>query len=136
MIACHSPLLSRPCPSTYFPFIYLSPSLRFRSSSCPRGARAVLLKIYAYCIDGQGDAANQRITDALGVQTPGPNPNPVMREMRTVSRHPECQVKGKKPGGRSAEPFPLAGRGFSAPSVARLRISGSRRRRGTDRRNR
>jgi hypothetical protein len=27
---------------------------------------AVLLKIYAYCIDGQADAANQRITDALG----------------------------------------------------------------------
>ena len=30
---------------------------------------AVLLKIYAHCIDGQADAANQRITDALG--TPG-----------------------------------------------------------------
>ena len=29
---------------------------------------AVLLKIYAHCIDGQADAANQRITDALGVQ--------------------------------------------------------------------
>jgi hypothetical protein len=27
-----------------------------------------LLKIYAHCIDGQADAANQRITDALGVQ--------------------------------------------------------------------
>jgi hypothetical protein len=34
----------------------------------PRGARAVLLKIYAHCIDGQADAANQRITDALGAQ--------------------------------------------------------------------
>jgi len=72
MIARHSPLLSRPCPSTYFPFIYLSPSLRsslrFRSSSCPRGARAVLLKIHAHRIDGQADTANQRITDALGVQ--------------------------------------------------------------------
>ena len=31
---------------------------------------AVLLKIYAHCIDGQADAANQRIADALG--TPGP----------------------------------------------------------------
>jgi integrase len=30
---------------------------------------AVLLKIYAHCIDGQADAANQRITDAL--TTPG-----------------------------------------------------------------
>ena len=26
---------------------------------------AVLLKIYAHCIDGQADAANQRITDTL-----------------------------------------------------------------------
>ena len=29
---------------------------------------AVLLKIYAHCIDGQATAANQRITDALGTQ--------------------------------------------------------------------
>jgi hypothetical protein len=29
---------------------------------------AVLLKIYAHCIDGQADAANKRITDALGAQ--------------------------------------------------------------------
>jgi hypothetical protein len=29
---------------------------------------AVLLKIYAHCIDGQADAANQRITDALDAQ--------------------------------------------------------------------
>jgi hypothetical protein len=29
---------------------------------------AVLLKIYAHCIDGQADAANKRITVALGVQ--------------------------------------------------------------------
>jgi hypothetical protein len=29
---------------------------------------AVLLKIYAHCIDGQADAAKQRITDALGIQ--------------------------------------------------------------------
>ena len=27
---------------------------------------AVLLKIYAHCIDGQTDAANQRIAEALG----------------------------------------------------------------------
>ena len=36
---------------------------------------AVLLKIYAHCIDGQADAANQRITDALSTpeadQDPG-----------------------------------------------------------------
>jgi hypothetical protein len=28
---------------------------------------AVLLKIYAHCIDGQADAANQRITQALAI---------------------------------------------------------------------
>ena len=36
---------------------------------------AVLLKIYAHCIDGQATAANQRIADALGTgdaeQDPG-----------------------------------------------------------------
>jgi hypothetical protein len=29
---------------------------------------AVLLTIYAHCIDGQAAAANQRIADALGIQ--------------------------------------------------------------------
>ena len=29
---------------------------------------AVLLKIYAHCIDGQATEANQRIADALGIQ--------------------------------------------------------------------
>ena len=31
---------------------------------------AVLLKIYAHCIDGQADAANQRIAEALGKKPP------------------------------------------------------------------
>jgi integrase len=35
---------------------------------------AVLLKIYAHCIDGQANAANQRITDALGTQDAGEDP--------------------------------------------------------------
>jgi hypothetical protein len=35
---------------------------------------AVLLKIYAHCIDGQADAANQRITDALGTKDTQPEP--------------------------------------------------------------
>ena len=35
---------------------------------------AVLLKIYAHCIDGQADAANQRITDALGTTEPESGP--------------------------------------------------------------
>jgi hypothetical protein len=35
---------------------------------------AVLLKIYAHCIDGQADAANQHITDALGITEPESGP--------------------------------------------------------------
>jgi hypothetical protein len=35
---------------------------------------AVLLKIYAHCIDGQADAANQRITDSLSTQYAQPEP--------------------------------------------------------------
>ncbi len=35
---------------------------------------AVLLKIYAHCIDGQADAANQRITDALSARDTEPEP--------------------------------------------------------------
>jgi hypothetical protein len=36
---------------------------------------AVLLKIYAHCIDGQADAANhQRITDAVGTKDTEPEP--------------------------------------------------------------
>jgi hypothetical protein len=35
---------------------------------------AVLLKIYAHCIDGQADAANQRIADALGTHDASPEP--------------------------------------------------------------
>jgi integrase len=37
---------------------------------------AVLLKIYAHCIDGQADAANKRITGALGTQDTQPEPEP------------------------------------------------------------
>src|SRR5207237_6308823 len=37
---------------------------------------AVLLKIYAHCIDGQAEAANQRITDALGTQDTQPESEP------------------------------------------------------------
>ena len=35
------------------------------TTSDPRVGVAVLLKIYAHCIDGQADAASKRITDAL-----------------------------------------------------------------------
>jgi hypothetical protein len=34
---------------------------------------AVLAKIYAHCIDGQATAANQRITEALGIQDAEPD---------------------------------------------------------------
>jgi hypothetical protein len=36
------------------------------------GGVAVQLKIYAHCIDGQADAANKRIIDALGAQDTQP----------------------------------------------------------------
>ena len=42
----------------------------------------VLLKIYAHCIDGQADAANKRITDALAATTP-------VRTKATMARHPD-----------------------------------------------
>ena len=35
---------------------------------------AVLLKIYAHCIDGQADATNSRITEALGTAESEPGP--------------------------------------------------------------
>jgi hypothetical protein len=35
---------------------------------------AVLLKIYAHCIDWQADVANQRISDALGASDTEPEP--------------------------------------------------------------
>jgi hypothetical protein len=37
---------------------------------------AVLLKIYAHCIDGQADAANKRIANALGAQDTQPESEP------------------------------------------------------------
>jgi hypothetical protein len=48
---------------------------------------AILLKIYARCFDEQADAADQRITDALG--TAEPEPAPAVKETTTASRHPE-----------------------------------------------
>ena len=45
-----------------------------RSPSRAGHGVAILLKIYAHCIDGQADAANQRITDALGTKDTEPEP--------------------------------------------------------------
>jgi hypothetical protein len=51
-------------------------SARRKSGTCrrllPRGV-AVLLKIYAHCIDGQATAANERIADALGIRDAEPD---------------------------------------------------------------
>jgi hypothetical protein len=44
---------------------------------------AVLLKVYAHCIDGHADATNQRITDALGAQGTWPEPEAVTRRDRS-----------------------------------------------------
>lgn len=58
---------------------------------------AVLLEIYAHCIDGQADAANRRSTGALGPRTP--SPNPAMSKTGAASRHPEKrQVKAISAG--------------------------------------
>jgi hypothetical protein len=38
------------------------------------GHQAARLKIYAHCIHGQADAANRRITDALGTKDTEPEP--------------------------------------------------------------
>ena len=54
---------------------------------------AVLLKVYAHCIDGQADAANQRITDALGPRTSSLSPNPATTETLTASSHPESSLR-------------------------------------------
>jgi len=36
---------------------------------------AVLLKVYAHCIDGQANEANRRINEALSAQDPQPDPS-------------------------------------------------------------
>ena len=78
---------------------------------------AVLLKIYAHCIDGQATAANQRIAEALGIQDA--EETPVTRATATSSRHPEMAGQSGNPGGsglhnRSCRPRPWP---FPPPSV-------------------
>ena len=65
---------------------------------------AVLLKIYAHCIDGQADAANQRITDALG--TPEAEPGPGGEE--DDGSEPgslKCQVSSQTPSRTVSRPL-------------------------------
>jgi integrase len=73
---CRSPLGRRP-----YDLRHAAVSLRLNSgvpaTEVARRAGhgvAVLLKIYAHCIDGQADAANRRITDALGTTESEPGP--------------------------------------------------------------
>lgn len=63
---------------------------------------AVVLKIYTHCIDGQADAANQRIADALGAQDTRRESEAGDEGGDDVEQASNCQVGGKKPGGRSA----------------------------------
>jgi integrase len=65
---------------------------------------AVLLKIYAHCIDGQANAANQRIAEALGTWTP--RKTPVTRVTTTPSRHPEMAGQSGNPGWRGLHTAP------------------------------
>jgi hypothetical protein len=64
---------------------------------------AVLLKIYAHCIDGQAEAVNQRITDALGIHDA--QPVPATKETTTASRHPE--MSGQRQGSGRTVSMPL-----------------------------
>jgi integrase len=58
---------------------------------------AVLLKIYAHCIDGQADAANKRITDALGTQDAGKDSGGE-GDGDNEQGHPEIAGQGKGVG--------------------------------------
>jgi hypothetical protein len=76
---------------------------------------AVVLKIYAHCVDGQADAANRRITDALG--TTEAEPGPGGEKTTTASRHPEMpgqQPDAERNGQQTAPP----GGQHTAPSPA------------------
>jgi hypothetical protein len=65
---------------------------------------AVLLKIYAHCIDGQADAADQRITDALGTTEPEPRPRR-RRRRRQRAGSLKWQVSSQKLSGTVAIPL-------------------------------
>jgi hypothetical protein len=63
---------------------------------------AVLLKIYAHCIDGQADAANQRITETLCIQDKQPesqSDNEGDDESELASRNARSEARSR--GGRS-----------------------------------
>jgi hypothetical protein len=60
---------------------------------------AVLLKVYAHCIDGQANAANTRINEALGTRIPSPTPlTRAMRATARMSRHHEAAGQRQESG--------------------------------------
>ena len=76
----------------------MSASVRCRRRRrCAGHGVAVLLKIYAHCIDGQATTANQRIAEALGTQDA--EEDPVTRAKATPGRHPEMAGQGRNRGG-------------------------------------
>jgi hypothetical protein len=75
---------------------------------------AVLLKTYVHCIDGQANAANQRITDALS--TPEAEQDPGRRgRRRQRAGSLKRQVTGQKAGGTVSVTAPTPA--VRAPSV-------------------
>ena len=104
---CRSPLGRRPYDLRH---AAVSPWLNF-GGAAPEVARragygvAVLLKTYAHCIGGQADAANHRITDALGIAVPEPGPRApgwrrALRALRLRSVCRACQSGPGRGGGR------------------------------------
>ena len=73
---CRSPLGRRPYDLRHAAVsLWLNSGVPATEVACRAGhGVAVLLKIYAHCIDGQADAANKRIRDALGTQDAQPEP--------------------------------------------------------------
>ena len=81
---------------------------------CAGHGVAVLLKVYAHCIDGRANAANRRITTPSAPMTP--NPTPPMRATARMSRH--HKIAGQRarigPDGQRNR-FHRFVRGFSGP---------------------
>jgi hypothetical protein len=104
---CRSPLGRRP-----YDLRHAAVSL-WLNSGVPA---AVLLKIYAHCIDGQADAANQRITDALGTTEPGPgDEDDADSEPEAWSGRSEAGTVRDGQRNRSYPRRPCPVRGFQGP---------------------
>ena len=72
-----SPLARRPYDLRATPRVAVAELRGARHRGRPPAGHgvAVLLKIYAHCIDGQATAANQRTTEALGIRDDEPDPS-------------------------------------------------------------